>query len=193
MVIFPWKQKIVGQSIQRCSAKKSGQPLDKNSWSARAATVSNLQQKIKTKVWSCSRKLSTRAEEGVYWFARPPLQTCSALSQVYSNKKSENLWTIYQENRRPWATVCTAGKHKTCRHFLFPSPNVASAWGKARHFLSIGQPLFAESQANNERTNTTTRSLGGGAARRGRWRSKGLLRGLWVLEIMTKIISWKFI
>ena len=89
MVIFPWKQKIVGQSIQRCSAKKSGQPLDKNSWSARAATVSNLQQKIKTKVWSCSRKLSTRAEEGVYWFARPPLQTCSALSQVYSNKKSE--------------------------------------------------------------------------------------------------------
>ena len=48
-------------------------------------------------------------------------------------------------------------------------PNVVSAWGKARHFLSTGQPLLGEFQANNERANITTTKPGGGAARRGRW------------------------
>ena len=188
MVIFPWKQKIVGQSIQRCSAKKSGQPLDKNSWSARAATVSNLQQKIKTKVWSCSRKLSTRAEEGVYWFARPPLQTCSALSQFYSNKNQK----IYEQFLNK--TVDPE------RRFVLPENTkhvgISSSRpqrGTARHFLSTEQPFprwVPGKQREDEHHHTKP---GGGAARRGSWRrSKGLLRGLWVLELWQKIISWRF-
>ena len=73
-------------------------------------------------------------------------------------------------------------------------PNVVSAWEKARHFLSTGQPLLGEFQANNKRANITTRSLeeGGLLDGGGGW-SRGLLGGLWMLEIMTKIISWRFI
>jgi len=74
--------------------------------------------------------------------------------------------------------------------FPVPVPNVLSAWGTARHFLTTERPFLGESQANNDKKNTTTRSLGEGLHRRGRW--LGLLRGL-VLEIMTEIISWRFI
>ena len=77
--------------------------------------------------------------------------------------------------------------------FPVPVPSVVGAWGRARHFLSTEQPLLAEFPASNERTNTTTRSREEGLLDGGGGWSKGLLRGLWVLEIMTKIISWKFI
>ena len=53
-------------------------------------------------------------------------------------------------------------------------PNVVSAWCYARLFLSTGQPLFAEFQANNKRANITTRSLEEGAATRGRWPRAGV-------------------
>ena len=78
--------------------------------------------------------------------------------------------------------VCTAGKHKICWHFLFPSPSVVGAWGRARHFLSTEQPLLAEFPASNERTNTTTRSLGEGLLHGGAGLEQGLLEEVWMLD-----------
>jgi len=126
MVRFPPKaeDQKVGQFIQQRLAEKSGQPLDKNSWSARAATVFNLQQKTKIKFWSCSKqrkKLSTVQRGDCASLHALPCKTTLLLSEVFSKQKLENLSTIYQENSRPWATVCFPGKDNTCRHFLFRS------------------------------------------------------------------------
>jgi len=121
MVRFPPKaeDQKVGQFIQQRLAEKSGQPLDKNSWSARAATVFNLQQKIKAKFWSCSRKLSTEQTgecAGLHAFPCKPTLLCLKFPQTKNQK------IYHQENSRPWATVCIAGRDKTCWYFLFQFP-----------------------------------------------------------------------
>ena len=72
----------------------------------------------------------------MYWFARPPLQTCSALSQVYSNKNQK----IYEQFLNK--TVDPE------RRFVLPENTkhvgISSSRpqrGTARHFLSTEQPF----------------------------------------------------
>ena len=174
MVSFPWKQKI-----------KSGQPLDKNSWSA-SSRAAKSSEAVQTK-----KKTIDKSRGGsVLVFARQGKGSALLCFKFSSNKKSENL-SIYKENSKPWATVWFAGKDKTCRHFLFQPSNVLSAWGRARHFLSTGHVIARWVPGKQREEEHHHTKPGGGAARRGRW--LGLLRGLWVLEIMTEIISWRFI
>ena len=190
MVIFPWKQKIVGQSIQRCSAKKSGQ-------TPRQKLMIRIIKSSK-KFWSCSNKEKNYRQEQrgeCSSFCQARQKFCSAF--VSSFLQTKNL-KIYQEfikkTANPERRFGIAGKDETCRHFLFQPSNVLSAWGRARHFLSTGQSFLGEFPANNERTNNTTTKPGGGAGRRGRWLEQwvaGRMVECW--KFWQKFISWRFI
>jgi len=105
MVSFPWKQNIKSSGSPSSSArqKKSGQPpRQKTHEPQEQRQFFNLQQKIKTKFWSCSRKLSTRADGGMFWFAR--LFLANLVCFVFKfpqTKDSENLSTISKKIVNP--------------------------------------------------------------------------------------------
>jgi len=160
MVSFPWKQKIERSGIPSSSArqKKSGQPLDKKLMirkSSDSFLISNKKSKPSSEAVQENYRHSRR---GSVLVCTPFLANHALLCLKFpQTRKPENLSTIFQENRRPWRRFVLPAKTKHVA-VSCSGPQRGQRVGKARHFLSIGQPLSSEFPASNERTNTTTQA-----------------------------------
>ena len=193
MVSFPWKQNIKSSGSPSSSArqKKSGQPpRQKTHEPQEQRQFFNLQQKIKTKFWSCSRKLSTRADGGMFWFAR--LFLANLVCFVFKfpqTKDSENLSTISKKIVNPERRFVLPENTKHDGISCFQSPT----WWARGGFKHRAAFAALSSRQTTRGQPTPQRSREEGLLDGGNGWGRRVAERLWLLEIMTKIISWKIL